>query len=162
MIDDAGYRWGEYMLTQSAEADVFWKDRGIVPDGCPFKMNPHWYTYNEELGKWMKRIPTAEEIEIKQQRYSSVVELFPDEQSPISGEYIPCEEDEKLNFVESLEKAFHQVGGVGFLVRIARSEPLEFMKICAKLIPVHIKSIESDNTVSVTVNQLPLESGDVE
>jgi hypothetical protein len=50
---------------------------------------------------------------------------------------------------EAVERAFDEVGGVAYLVRMAHEEPKAFMALLAKVMPT---KIEAD--VSVTVREL--------
>jgi len=52
-------------------------------------------------------------------------------------------------FAEALEDAFWNLGGVAMLESIGRKEPLEFLKLCAKLINVVDKSGQQGITVQV-------------
>lgn len=40
---------------------------------------------------------------------------------------------ERKTFIQALEDAFHNAGGENLLLDLAKSNPLEFLKICAKL-----------------------------
>lgn len=61
---------------------------------------------------------------------------------------------ENLTFSEALEKSFWESGGITLLNRVAKENPLEFLKICAKLIPVEMKGLDSNANLTIVVNTL--------
>jgi hypothetical protein len=46
----------------------------------------------------------------------------------------------KKKFIETLEEAFWEADGKALLVDLAKKNPLEFLKICVKLIPAELNS----------------------
>jgi len=69
------------------------------------------------------------------------------------------EKGDRPTFTEALEEAFWQAGGIDLLLKVAREEPIEFLRTCAKLIPADIKAGPDGQ---ITVNVLTLKQDEVE
>jgi hypothetical protein len=61
------------------------------------------------------------------------------EQPSVSSPIKVVEKRDRTTFTAALEEAFWQAGGLDYLLTIAKKEPLEFLKVAAKLIPADIK-----------------------
>jgi hypothetical protein len=77
--------------------------------------------------------------------------------NPYKKEVAKTDTDPNVNpnpetFSEALEAAFWLEGGVEFLRRIAKSDPLEFAKLCVKLIAADAKGGDNNNFVVNVVN----------
>jgi hypothetical protein len=59
---------------------------------------------------------------------------------------------ERTSFVKALEDAFWQAGGPNLLTELARENPLEFIKICSKLIPVDITNKTPQGGFAISFN----------
>jgi hypothetical protein len=64
----------------------------------------------------------------------------------------PAAKPERTSFVKALEDAFWQAGGPSLLTELARENPLEFIKICSKLIPVDVTNKAPQGGFAISFN----------
>jgi len=69
----------------------------------------------------------------------------------------PAVKPERTTFIKALEDAFWLSGGPKLLTELARDNPLEFIKICSKLIPVDVtnKSPQGGFAISFNISAPP-------
>jgi hypothetical protein len=60
---------------------------------------------------------------------------------------------ERQAFKDALIHAFHRLGGVEFLVKFGREHPADFVRTCARLIPVEVRN--SGATQLTIIHALP-------
>lgn len=61
-------------------------------------------------------------------------------QQPVVPESTGMAKGGNMPFIDALEEAFHKAGGVEYLTRFARTEPVEFMRTMAKITAANAKA----------------------
>lgn len=59
---------------------------------------------------------------------------------------------ERTTFIKALEDAFWEAGGPRVLQQLAQDNPLEFLKICARLIPADMSVKNPNGGLAITFN----------
>ena len=98
--------------------------------------------YHQKYGDW----PSDEQI----RAYGDKLEQ---ESTMLAGESVPLEK--RTSFATAIEQAFWDNGGPDLLANLAKRDPTEFLKLCAKLIPSDTKANGGEPLVNITVTTLP-------
>lgn len=151
-VGPCSFKWEgfTYELTRGIDSDPLPDFRGLVPrgpDGRYIRLpNPHWYYWDEARGRWIEHAwppmakTTAEVVPIRE-----------------GLEIVDSDGEDSLSFAEMMDEALVRMGGVSFIVGVAQDNPLEFLKLRARMVSVDLKGMGAGD-VAVTVNTI---QGDV-
>lgn len=110
----------------------------------------HNTTITEEIYfKWINYnipLPLADQVPIQHWYDTVYAPVKVEEPRPIK---------ERTTFIKALEDAFWEANGPAKLVQLAEDSPLEFLKICAKLIPSELTSKDLGATLNISFNTAP-------
>jgi hypothetical protein len=137
------FRGHEYRIIPAADKDKLAHYRGLVPcdpqGNYILHNNPHWYYWHPEKQRWMEHYVPSRPAEVVPIRPGIPV---------LPGHEV---DESELTFAGKLDAVLDRLGGVAWIEALARTDPWKFLNLMGKTIPLEVKGMESDKSVTVQV-----------